>query len=138
MFRRLALFGVVLLMAVAARPASGDARLQAIMRTKLSNTQALLKAIVTSDYKEIDRAASGLAKINEMEIVSWQTAPRREYTQQAMLFMSAVDDLRDASGRHDMEGVGAAYTALVTTCVHCHVFVRDARAASLLKIQPLN
>jgi hypothetical protein len=135
MFRRLALFAFVLLMAVAVQPASSDPRLQAIMRTKLSNTQVLLKAIVTTDYKEIDRAAAGLARINEMEIVSWQTAPKREYTQQAMLFMSSVDDLREASQRHDIEGVGGAYTALVTTCVHCHAYVRDARSASL-KLPP--
>lgn len=131
MLRRLALFGTVLLVAVTAAPASGDARMQAIMRTKLSNTQALLKAIVTTDYKEIDRAAAGLARINEMEIVSWQNPPKREYTQQAMLFMSSVDDLREASTRRDIEGVGAAYSTLITTCVHCHAYVRDARSASL-------
>src|SRR5437016_9495222 len=79
MFRRLALLGVVLLLAVAARPASGDARVQEIMRAKLANTQALLKAIVTNDYKEIDGAAAGLGRISEMEIVSWQNPPKREY-----------------------------------------------------------
>jgi hypothetical protein len=131
MFRRLVLLGFVLLIAVSALPASGDTRMQTIMRTKLSNTQALLKAIVTTDYKEIDRAASALGRINEMEIVSWQNPPRREYVEQAMLFMSSVDDLRAASQRHDIEGVGAAYSTLVTTCVHCHTYVRDARSASL-------
>jgi len=138
MFRRLALLALVLLLAAAARPASGDSRMQAIMQTKLSNTQALLKAIVTSDFKQIDREAAALNRISEMEIVSWQNPPRREYTQQAMLFMSAVDDLREASQRHDIEAVGAAYTALITTCVHCHAYVRDARSASLLDIQPAN
>jgi hypothetical protein len=131
MFRRFALLGFVLLLAVAVRPVSGDERMQAIMRTKLSNTQALLKAIVTTDYKEIDRAADALSRINEMEIVSWQTSPKREYTRQAMLFMTAVDDLRDASKRHDIEGAGGAYSTLITTCVHCHAFVRDARSASV-------
>ena len=78
MFRRLALLGVVLLLAVSARPASGDARMQEIMRTKLANTQALLKAIVTADYKEIDRAGAALSRISEMEIISWQNPPKRE------------------------------------------------------------
>ena len=136
MFRRLALVGFMLLLALSTRPASGDTRMQAIMRTKLTNTQALLKAIVTTDYKEIDRAAAGLARINEMEIVSWQNPPKREYTQQAMLFMTSVDDLRQASSQHDIEGVGAAYTTLITTCVHCHAYVRDARSASLRLAPP--
>ena len=129
MFRRLALLGFILLVAVSS--ASGDGRMQTIMRTKLSNTQALLKAIVTTDYKEIDRAASALNRISEMEIVSWQNPPKREYVEQAMLFMTSVDDLRAASQRHDIEGVGAAYSTLVTTCVHCHAYVRDARSVSL-------
>jgi hypothetical protein len=137
MFRHLALVGVVLLLAVAARPASGDARMQAIMRAKLSNTQVLLKAIVTTDFKEIDRAAGALSRISEMEIVSWQNPPKREYTEQAMLFMSSVDDLREAAQRRDIEAVGGAYSALITTCVHCHAYVRDARLASLPTLRPV-
>ena len=74
------------------------------MRTKLSNAQLLLKAIVTQDYKQIDRAASALNRISELEIMS---------------------------RRYDLEGVGAAYSALIGTCVHCHTFVRDARQASI-------
>ena len=87
------------LLAFAAQPASGDARMQAVMRAKLANTQSLLKAIVTADYKEIDRAALALSRISEMEIVSWQNPPKPEYTKQAMLFMSSVDDLRQALER---------------------------------------
>jgi len=48
-----------------------------------------------------------------------------------MLFMTSVDDLREASRRHDIEGVGGAYSNLITACVHCHAYVRDARVASL-------
>jgi cytochrome c556 len=48
-----------------------------------------------------------------------------------MLFITAVDDLRAASQKRDIEGVGAAYSTLITTCVHCHAYVRDARVASL-------
>ena len=70
MFRRLALLSFVLFLAIAARPASGDDRMKAIMQTKLSNTQALLKAIVTADFREIDRSAAALNRISEMEIVS--------------------------------------------------------------------
>jgi len=37
--------------------------MQAVMRTTLSNTQVLLKAIVTTDFKEIDRAAGALSRM---------------------------------------------------------------------------
>jgi hypothetical protein len=53
-----------------------------------------------------------------------------------MLFMSSVDDLRQAAQRHDIEEAGNAYSALITTCVHCHAYVRDARRASLALAMP--
>ena len=137
MFRRLTLVGIALLAVVAVRPASGDARMQEIMRNKLSNTQVLLKAIVTSNFKEIDRAAGALRRISEMEIVFWQTPPRPEYTDQAMMFLLSVQDLREAAARHDMAAAGDAYAALVSTCVHCHTYIRDARRASLTTVRPV-
>lgn len=106
--RRFAVLGLALL-ALAVQPASGDARMQAVMRSKLANTQLLLKAIVTADYKEIDRAALALSRISEMEIVSWQNPPKPDYTAQAVLFMTSVDGLREAAGRRDMEAVGTEY-----------------------------
>ena len=129
-FRRFAVLGLALL-ALAAQPASGDARMQAVMRTKLANTQSLLKAIVTADYKEIDRAALALSRISQTEIVSWQNPPRPDYTAQAVLFMTSVDGLREAAQRRDIEAVGTEYSTLVSTCIHCHTYVRDARVASL-------
>ena len=110
---------------------TGDARMQAIMRSKLANTQSILKAIVTADYREIDRAALALSRISEMEIVSWQNPPKPDYAAQAMLFLSSVDGLREAARRRDIEAVGAEYSTLVSTCIHCHTYVRDARVASL-------
>ena len=111
--------------------ATGDARMQNIMRTKLTNTQTLLRAIVTADFRAIDEAASGLSRISQAEIATWQSPPRREYTEQAMLFLSTVEDLRMASSHRDLAGVGNAYSTLIATCIHCHTYVRDARVAGL-------
>jgi hypothetical protein len=128
MFRRLPalLVGALLLPLTAA---SGDSRMQAVMQAKLSNTQVLLKAIVTTDYREIDRAAAALGRVSEMEIISWQHSPNREYANQTMLFLVAIEQLRQAATRRDIEAVGAEYSTLVTTCVHCHAYVAKARTA---------
>jgi cytochrome c556 len=48
-----------------------------------------------------------------------------------MVFVTSVDDLRAASARRDIDGVGAAYATVITSCVHCHATVRDARSVSL-------
>ena len=129
-------FAIVLVIGVAmfvaaARSRAADPPMSAIMQTKLVNAQALLKGIVRADYKEIDRAANALDRISEAEIVSWQNPPKPEYVKQAMLFMTSVDGLRQASQKHDLRGVGEAYSDLVASCVHCHFYVRDSRNASL-------
>ena len=129
--RGVVVFLMCLVVLVTVQRAAGDARMQAVMRTKLANTQSLLSAIVTSDYREIDRAAAALGRISEMEIVSWQNPPRPEYTEQAMLFLTTVDGLRAAGAAHNLDRVGAEYSTLVATCLHCHTYVRDARRASM-------
>ena len=63
--------------------------------------------------------------------MSWQNPPNRQYVDQAMLFISSVDDVREAAKRHDMTAVSDAYSSLVSSCLHCHTYVRDARNASL-------
>jgi cytochrome c553 len=137
--RRIAFVALGMLVMVTVQPSAGDARLQTIMRTKLSNTQVLLKAIVTTDYGEIDRAAAALSRISEAEIVSWQSPPRAEYTDQAMLFMTSVTEIRAAAKRHDIQAVGDEYSTLVSTCIRCHTYVRDARLAALPShLAPLN
>jgi len=85
-----------------------------------------------SIFEEIEGHTLGaLDRISEAEIVSWQNPPKPEYVKQAMLFMTSVDDLRQAGQKRDIRAVGDAYANLVATCVHCHFYVRDARAASL-------
>jgi len=54
-----------------------------------------------------------------------------------VLAAPAGGDLRDAVRRRDIEAVGGAYSALITTCVHCHAYVRDARIASLTTLRPI-
>ena len=130
--RRVLIIGLALLATAASQRSTGNAQMQAIMRSKLANTQSLLKAIVTADYGEIDRAALALGRISEMEIVSWQNPPKPEYTAQAMLFLSSVEGLRDAARRRNLADVGQEYSSLVAACIHCHTYVRDARVALLL------
>jgi len=120
-----------LLLVVTAGHSAGQTRMQTIMRTKLSNTQVLLRAIVTSNFRDMDQAAAALSRISEQEIVSWQNPPKPEYTDQAMLFLTTVDELREAAKRRDIQAAGDEYATLVSTCIHCHAYVRDARVAAL-------
>jgi len=129
--RYLAAVALAVLAIAAVQQTPRETRMQTIMRSKLANAQSMLKGIATADYREIDRSAEALSRISEAEIVSWQNPPKPEYTTQAMVFMTSVDGLREAAQRRDMSAVGTEYSALVSSCIRCHTYVRDARVALL-------
>jgi hypothetical protein len=104
--------------------------MRTVMQQKLDGTQQLLRAVVLSDFAQIDRAAERLSRITDLEIGSWQTPGRPEYTRQAVEFISAVRGLREAAKRRDADAAGTHYSALVTSCVQCHAVVRRTRLVS--------
>jgi hypothetical protein len=56
--------GLAFVIAMTTHARAADPPMRAIMQTKLLNTQALLKAIVTANYADIDRAANALDRIS--------------------------------------------------------------------------
>ena len=100
------------------------------MRTKLLNAQPLLEAVVTADFVAIGRSADALNRISETEIVSWQANPPPEYRKQAMLFVLAVQGLREAAAKRDIDAALTEYTELVSSCTRCHAYVRRSRVVS--------
>jgi cytochrome c556 len=100
------------------------------MRTKLLNAQPLLEAVVTADFAAIGRLADALNRISETELVSWQVNPQPEYKKQAMSFVLAVQGLREAAAKRDIDAVLAEYTELVSSCTRCHAHVRRSRVVS--------
>jgi hypothetical protein len=113
-----------------ARPAPAPGTtLKIEMRSKLNDAQLLLAAVVTRDFRTIDQAAERLSRISEMEIGSWQAQPAPpQYRQQAVEFLSAVQDLRQAAQSRDIAKAGVAYTKLTSSCVTCHRYGRDVGA----------
>jgi hypothetical protein len=101
------------------------------MRTKLLNAQPLLEAVVTEDFVAIGRSADALNRISETEIVSWQANPQPEYRRQAMSFVLAVQGLREAAAKRDIDTALTEYTELVSSCTRCHAHVRRSRVVSV-------
>jgi cytochrome c556 len=104
--------------------------LRTAMREKLVHAQRLLGATVTADYAAISRAANALNRISDTEIASWQTGALPEYRKQAMSFLLAVEGLRDAAAKQDIETALEEYTMLISSCTRCHAHVRSARVVS--------
>lgn len=127
------ILSVLLLFAPGHAPAQNPS-LKTLMRAKLFNTQRLLESLVSVDYAAIRRDADALSRISEKEIISWQLGVQPEYTKQATFFVLSVRGLQEAADRRNIDAALHEYTALTSSCVHCHAHVR--RAKSITYEQP--
>lgn len=113
---------------------AGDAQAQTaalnrVMRQKLVDAQAVLSAVVTGNWRELERSSRALAKATEDP--AWLVLQSPEYTKQSQAFVYAVNDLVEAASRRDAEAAPLAYAALTMRCVQCHRYVARARIATV-------
>jgi len=101
--------------------------LNRVMRQKLVDAQGVLAAVVTDNWKELDRGSRALIKATEDP--AWMVLQSPEYTKQSQAFVFAVNDLVDVAARRDAEAAPLAYAALTMRCVQCHRYVARARIA---------
>jgi len=99
-----------------------------VMREKLQHSQAILAAVVTSDWKALDRESRQLALVTRDP--AWIIAlTDPAYLRQSDAFAEAVQKLIEASSRRDLEASGEAEVALTRSCVSCHIYMTRHRLA---------
>lgn len=96
-----------------------------MMRAKLTRSQAILGAVVTSDWATLDRESRALAQITHDPAWLVMTAP--EYLKQSDAFINALQQLIEASAKKDLDLAADADVALTISCVRCHVQVSRNR-----------
>lgn len=102
--------------------------LNRVMRQKLIDAQNVLGAVVTTNWRELERGSRALVKATEEP--AWQVLASPEYVKQSEAFVRAANDLLDAATRRDQEAAPLAYVALTMRCVQCHRYVARARVAA--------
>lgn len=116
------------LCAVMAAPASGQTpALKVLMREKLTHSQRLLDAVVTSRWAQLEASAVALRKVTGQP--AWMVLQSPEYARQTSRFTRALDDLLEAARRKDLEDTPVAFTALTMSCVQCHRHLARMRMA---------
>jgi hypothetical protein len=104
------------------------AQLGRVMRAKLAHSQAILGAVVTSNWAVLDRESRALALV--VRDPAWTSAlTEPDYLRQSDAFSRALQDLIEASAKRDLESVGNAQIALTASCVRCHLHVTRRRQA---------
>ena len=116
------------LCAAVAMPASSQTpALKTLMREKLTHSQRLLDAVVTSRWVQLEASAVAIRKLTAQP--GWMVLQSPEYARQTSRFTRALDDLLEAARRKDLEDTPVAYTALTMSCVQCHRHVARMRMA---------
>lgn len=102
--------------------------LSRIMKAKLAHSQAILAAVVTSNWAVLDRESRALALV--VRDPAWTMAlTEREYLRQSDAFSRALQDLIEASAKRDLDSAANAQIALTGSCVRCHVHMTRRRIA---------
>ena len=99
-----------------------------VMRQKLAESQQLLGALVTSDWKALASHSQALQMLTMQP--GWDVLRLPEFHNYTTAFQKAIQALADAAGPRDQRNALTAYNALVSSCVECHRYVARARIAS--------
>jgi hypothetical protein len=102
-------------------------QLHAVMRQKLTHSQAILGAVVTSDWATLDRERRALFKATQDPAWIMMTAP--EYLRYSDAFMNALHGLILASAKKDLDSAADAQIELTRSCVQCHRYLTRRRLA---------
>jgi hypothetical protein len=103
-------------------------QLNKVMRAKLGHSQAILGAVVTSNWAVLDKESRALALA--VRDPAWGFAlTEPEYLRQSDAFSRALQDLIEASAKRDLEAAAEAHVALTASCVRCHVHMTRRRLA---------
>ncbi len=120
--RTLALCGVLASLGSATAQSFG---LHTLMREKLTRTQNILEAVVTSNWAELETQSRELERTTRDP--RWMVLKSPEYGLQSDAFVRAVQALHTAAAQRDLEATPRAYVALTLQCVECHRYLARQR-----------
>ena len=99
-----------------------------LMREKLTHSQKILEAIMTSDFASLQRESAALVRATELP--AWSVLKSPEYLRQSAAFVRANQDLQDAAKARDLDAAALDYVALTLTCFQCHKHIKGIRIAA--------
>lgn len=117
---------VVMLGGTVPTPAQGP-QLSRLMRQKLQHSQAILQALVTSNWTLLEAQTRELERLTEDP--RWMVLKSPEYSTQSAAFVTALQRLRAVSNERESAKATEAYATVVSRCVDCHRYVARARIA---------
>ncbi len=106
-----------------------------VMREKLTRSQALLGALVTSNWATLEREGQALEAATYKP--GWDALRSPEYIMQTGAFHLATQALIRSAEQRDQAAARSAYNGLVASCVECHRYVARMRIVGVPPQLPL-
>ena len=98
-----------------------------LMREKLTHSEKILEAIMTSNHALLQSESEALAKATKAP--AWAVLKTPAYERYSTAFLRATEDLVDAARQRDSDAAAIRYVSLTLTCYECHRYVKGARIA---------
>jgi hypothetical protein len=117
----------LLLLALSAFPAAGQqGEVKRVMDAKLVHAQAVLGAVVKSDWPTLARESRALEALTRDP--AWAALVTAENRHRTDMFRLVLQDLTAAADKQDMDDAAMAQVAMNLNCVRCHqLLARTAR-----------
>lgn len=93
------------------------------MKKKLDYSQEILAGITVADFDQVTAAASQIRTLNKIE--SFVKARNPAYREQLKAFQEANEEILQKAEAKDVDGAGAAFSKMTTSCIRCHKVLRD-------------
>ncbi len=93
------------------------------MEKKLEYSKAMLESLTTGEFEDLADQASRMRALGRIEGFVRRKNP--DYRNQLRIFDSATLELSRHAKRGNAEGAALAFNQLTTSCVACHVMLRE-------------
>jgi hypothetical protein len=100
---------------------------QLLMRDKLTYAKDALEGLSVADFDKVARAADMMRLISRAS--SWYVLDSEEYDRHSKDFQEQAADLGRHARARNLDAASLDYVRISLTCVQCHQYVRQARAA---------
>jgi hypothetical protein len=99
-----------------------------LMREKLTHSQKILEAIMTSDFKGLEEHSVVLANLTKTD--AWSVLKSAEYQRQSTAFVHALDALIASARQKNLDTAAINYVGMTITCFECHRHLKNTRVAA--------
>jgi cytochrome c' len=117
-----------MVVAVLSRAEGQTVQTKQVMQQKLTQSQQLLGAVVTSNWAALTQRTQALESLTRQP--GWQFLQTPEYRNYTAAFEKATQALAAAAQQRDQRTAAMAYNQLVNSCVECHRYVARSRIAA--------